>query len=418
MKVLIVGHSDSSGGAARAAKRLLNALTRNHNDAKMYVQVKKTLDNHVIGPVSKVSMLFCMVRARVGQLLIKMQKSSNLSLHSLNVLPSLMLNRINNSDFDIVNLHWINGETLSIKEISEINKPIVMTLHDMWAFCGTEHVVTDSDDARFKIGYLPTNRSHQDKNIDLDRINWNKKVKYWKKPFHIVTPSHWLGKCVQESELFRNWSVTVIPNAIDTDVFKPINKKVARKILNLPLDKKLIGFGSWMGGEINNKGIDLLKDSLSLLFKNDESLLQCVVFGQERPLNFKEDYYPFLFQGQLNDNVTLAILYSALDLIIVPSRVENLPQVATEALSCGCPVVGFNTSGMPDAVQHMKTGYLAKVFEPSDLAYGIKLLLSDNVLLEIMSNNARDKAVKCWSQDIVALQYQNLYRSIIENKES
>ncbi|KJG39101.1 hypothetical protein UA32_07645 [Photobacterium angustum] len=416
MKVLIVSHSDSSGGAARAAKRLLLALCNSRANAKMFVKVKNTSNYLITGQKNKIELAINIIRSGLGQMMLKLQRSSNKSLHSLNLIPSKMLKNINNDDSDIVNLHWINGETLSIKDISLINKPVVMTIHDMWAFCGSEHVV-ELQNNRFYDGYTSSNRKDGDSYLDLDKFIWKQKKKHWSKPFNIVAPSNWMAECARESSLFKGWEISVIPNAIDTKVFKPIDKHVARGILNLPLDEKLIGFGSWMGGETYNKGFDLLQQALLNLDNSNMPPLRCIVFGQERPLNFVESKLPFSFMGHINDDITLAILYSALDLVVLPSRIENLPQVATEAMSCGCPVVAFETAGIPDVIEHMKTGYLARAFNSEDLAFGIKKIINDNELQLYMSQKCREKAVTKWDNDIVAEQYLSLYQSILNKKD-
>ena len=57
--------------------------------------------------------------------------------------------------------------------------------------------------------------------------------------------------------------------------------------------------------------------------------------------------------------------------MVVPSRQDNLPNTAVEAHACGTPVVAFRTGGLPDIVEHQRTGYLAQPFHTQDLAAGI-----------------------------------------------
>ncbi|WP_369492374.1 hypothetical protein [Photobacterium angustum] len=138
-----------------------------------------------------------------------------------------------------------------------------MTLHDMWAFCGGEHYCSDDVNSRFRLGYSANNKVDLLSGIDLNRFIWNEKMKYWKaKNFTIVTPSQWLSQCAKESMLFKGCNIVTIPNALDIDVFKPIDKKIARELLNLPLEGKLVGFGALGGSKDLRKGFDLLEEAL------------------------------------------------------------------------------------------------------------------------------------------------------------
>ncbi|WP_305402625.1 glycosyltransferase [Photobacterium leiognathi] len=229
-----------------------------------------------------------------------------------------------------------------------------------------------------------------------------------RKPFTIVTPSNWLSQCARESVLFKGWDVHTIPNALDTDVFRPVDKKLARDLLNLSIDKKLIGFGAMGGGTDSNKGFDLLEDALKELSVNEN--YQCIVFGQSTPEKISNLGLPVKFIGHLNDDVTLTLFYNAIDVMVVPSRQENLPQTATEAQACGTPVVAFNTTGLVDAVDHKTTGYLANPFDTNDLAYGIRWCINNKLDL---GNNARNKAISEWSYNIISEKYNLLYKKCL-----
>ncbi|EMT6576658.1 glycosyltransferase [Providencia rettgeri] len=412
IEILFISHSDKLGGAARACFRLNKAFIKNQYNAKTFVQIKKSDESFVLGPSSKLGIMWGILRSKLGQLLIRIFiKKKSKTINSLNIYPSSMLHRINSSSADIVNLHWINGETISIKQIAKISKPTVMTLHDMWALCGTEHVLSDDMFESFKKDQTYTNNNYRLFNFDY--FTWKRKKKLWNNNLTIVTPSSWLANCAKQSAIFHNASIQVIPNPIDTNLFKPIDKTVARKILNLPQEKKLIGFGSWKGDKDPNKGYDLLIDTLDHIANcsnNDGYNIECVIFGSsDKKDNLKLDTH---YLGHLNDEYSLALLYNALDMIIVPSRIENLPQVATESLSCGCPVAGFNTAGMPDTIEHMKTGYLAAPYNTEELASGIINILMNNDLRKVMSKNARENALSNWSEDVVTRKYSELFNKL------
>ena len=117
--------------------------------------------------------------------------------------------------------------------------------------------------------------------------------------------------------------------------------------------------------------------------------------------------------GHLNDDISLALLYSAVDVMVVPSRQDNLPQTGTEAQACGCPVVAFNCTGLPDVVEHRKTGYLSQAYLSTDLAAGIVWVLESDERHLALSKAARERALRLWSPEVVVSQYMKVYQNAI-----
>lgn len=373
LKVIHINHSDIGGGAARAAYRIHHALRVSGVDSTMWVNVAAAGDWTAEGPDSKWSKAISRARPHVAGLLRKTLRTDNPIIHSPSILPSNWVRRLNASDADVVHLHWVQGEMLSISDIGRIEKPIVWTLHDMWAFCGAEHLAWDE---RWRDGYRRDNRPSHESGFDLNRWTWERKRKHWKRPMHIVTPSRWLANCVQESALMHDWHVSVIPNCLDTERWRPLEQAFARELLALPPEVPLIMFGSHGANAAHHKGFDLLTAALGHL-RGMISGLELVVFGQLGPHNPPDLGFPVHYTGHLHDDVSLRALYSAADVLVVPSRQDNLPNIAVEAHSCGTPVVAFNIGGLPDIVEHKSTGYLAKAFETEDLAAGIRWVLGD-----------------------------------------
>jgi glycosyltransferase involved in cell wall biosynthesis len=301
---------------------------------------------------------------------------------------------------------------MSIEDIGRFSKPIVWTLHDMWAFSGTEHYIDDELTARWRTGYFAHNRPSNHRGLDVDSWVWHRKRRAWQQPIHIVTPSQWLADCARTSCLMRDWPIHTIPNTLDTEKFSPQDKTMARKKLGLPEDKHLVLFGS-PGDEQNlRKGWDILKLALAQLSTRITNVAG-VIFGQSKPVDPPQLGLPLYWMGRLNDEVTVALLYSAVDVVVVPSRQDNLPQTGTEAQTCGCPVVAFNTCGLPSVVIHQETGYLAKCFDSDDLAKGIEWVLADTERHARLSHQARERAVQLWSPDVVSKQYINVYEQAI-----
>lgn len=413
MKVSIVSYYDVVGGAARAAFRLHSSLLKSSTKSTMLVINKKSDDYSVAACNPYFYRVTHLFFSKLSSALKRLQRTNNPVLHSLNIFGSSLLNIINKSNADIINIHWINSEALSIKQISKINKPVVMTLHDMWAFCGAEHYTADDENSRFKLGYQLVNKDVV--GVDVNKLIWRIKKRAWKhQTFTVVTPSTWLTECAKQSQILSEFNVVTIPNALDTDVYKPLDVNFCKLAYNLPLEKKLIGFGAIGGAKDPRKGFDLLMQSMILLSEKYSEDYVCVVFGQSEPEEQVDLGFPVKYVGHLNDDTSLAIFYNAVDVMVVPSMQEAFGQTASEALSCGTPAVAFNTTGLKDVIVHKSTGYLAQPFDVIDLATGVEWCLSysNNRNLGI---NAREFAVKSWSYESISEKYNKLFNDVIKN---
>ena len=404
-----MSNSDIIGGAGIATYRIHKALLKKGIDSRMFVNNYYSGDFSVIPPNSNIGKIAALVRPRIVDPFKSLLVTKNTSLHSLSILPSKWPKKLNKSDTDIVHLHWIQNEMMSIKDIANIRKPILMNTHDMWPFCGAEHL---SFDKRWKEGYLKNNRPSNESGFDLNKYIWNLKKRYWRKPFYIVSPSRWMAKCVKESALMNNWPCRVIPNCIDTSKWEPLNKSFARKILNLPDDKEILLFGTFNSNNQFHKGFDLLQKSLyHLKTKNKDCNL--VIFGQNKPQNPINYGFPTYHLGRLKDSYSLKALYSASDVLLVPSRVESFCNTASEAHSCGVPVVSFGIGGLKDIIDHKETGYLSEPFDFKDFAEGILWTLDQVKLDNKLNYLSRRKALNNWDYSIVSKKYKTLYEEIL-----
>jgi glycosyltransferase involved in cell wall biosynthesis len=406
IKVSHLSYSDNNGGAARAAYRIHRSLLQQRVDSILMANAVILDDWTVQSPSSKWAKLNARTRPHVGVLATRLLKTSNQVIHSPALLPSGWPARIDSLNPDIVNLHWVNSEMLSISDIGKLRKPVVWTLHDMWAFCGSEHY---TEEFRWKNGYYKNNRPTHESGLDLNRWAWTRKRKYWPKPMHIIAPSYWIADCARQSALMKEWPITVVPNAIDTDLWRPIDKSFARELLGLPLDVPLLLFGAIGGKSDPRKGFDLLQDALKFL-SSDLTGMELVIFGQLAPKIGLDLGFPIHYVGHLQDEISLMILYNAADALVIPSRQDNLPNTGLEAHACGTPVVAFDTGGLSDIVSDRHTGFLAKAFDVTDLARGIAWVLKNSSRLTRLRSAARSRAVERWSYEVISKKYIQVYR--------
>ena len=409
---LLISSSDIDGGAARAAYRLHRGLKNIGVDSQMLVQNKQSDDYTVIGPVSKIDKGIGKLKPTLDGLPIQLYAHRDRSTYSVQWLPDNLAAQVAQINPDVIHLHWINGGYLKIETIARFKKPIIWTLHDMWAFTGGCHITKDCMNYTNSCGACP--QLHSNKEKDLSRWVWQRKAKAWQNlNLTIVTPSHWLAKCAASSSLLKNVRIEVIPNGLDTQQYKPIEKSVARSILSLPEDKQLILFGAMSATSDPNKGFNFLQSALQNLSQSGwGEQVELVVFGSSQPKNPTELGLKSHYLGRLNDDISLSLVYAAADVFIAPSVQDNLPNTVMESLACSTPCVAFNIGGMPDMIDHQQNGYLAKPFDVEDLARGIAWVLEDEERLQKLGVNGREKVEQNYTLEIQANSYMSLYNEL------
>jgi glycosyltransferase involved in cell wall biosynthesis len=412
MKVTLLSYEDGGGGAGRAALKLHRALLSEGVDSRLRVDAKRSDLDSVDNRKSLRHRFVSIAGRALNAHFMKLQRASDPGLRSPALFDTGLARELNDSDADVVQLNWVCG-LLSIEEIARVVKPVVWRLSDMWAFAGTEHYTDDGQDARWRSGYTRSNRRAADGLLDIDRWAWNRKLRTWKRPMHIITPSDWLARCVRESALMRDWPVTVIPTTLDVRQFQPWPKALAREILGLPQDLRLVMFGALGGGRDPRKGRSLLQSALRRL-AGRLSGAGAVIFGESEPPVAPDFGIPAYWLGHLSDDATLSLAYSAADVLVLPSLQDNLPQTGVEAQSCGCPVVAFDCTGMPDLLEHRRTGYLARAFDIEDLAHGIEWVVADRERNAELSREARARAMRLWAPSVVVPQYVDVYRRALQ----
>lgn len=406
MKVAHVS-SNIGGGAGRAANRIHHALRRQGIDSRMYVAraipedwTVATMGNAWPSKIEK-------LRPFLGASLTSVLCVDNRSRYLPAILPSRWPKQLNRLDTDVTHLHWVGEEMMSIDDIGRLRGPVVWTLHDMWAFAGSEHF---TEGFRWRDGYSRHTRPVYESGFDINRWIWQRKLKHWRQPMNIVAPSRWLADCARHSIIMHDWPVSVIPYAIDTVAWRPIDKTFARRTLRLPSEGPLLLFGADGGTRDPRKGFDLLKRALDHL-RIEMPGLELIILGQSPPKEPLDLGFPVHFAGQLSDDTSLCLHYSAADVVVVPSRQDNLPNVGIEAQACGTPVAAFHIGGLPDIVEHEMTGYLAQPFDAQDLARGIRWIFGGAERWTMLSSQSREAAVARFSYPVVAERYLQLYET-------
>lgn len=377
IKVVQITNNDLLGGASRCVLRLNESLIDSQIDSKILVLDKYTDLVNVL-QIARIK-IFRKASTFIDSLPSKLYSVEN--KFSCGLYGRIPNPAINLKAFDIIHIHWINDGTLSIKTIKklcQLGKPVVLSLHDMWALTGGCHYNKACENFKQSCGNCPELNSNfrYDLSYILHKV---KNYHFSKSNFTVVVGSNWLKSRVYENSFMKNKLVRVIPPNININIYKPIDKNLAKNIFNLPKKKTIILFGAISATTDSRKGFDKLYKALKLI-GNDKELLnttELVIFGASKP---NKDYDLLLkshFIGRLDNDYSLATLYSAADLTIVPSLQEAFGQVATESMACGTPVVGFNNTGLDDIIVHKHNGYLVSNQSSADLYNGILWVLGN-----------------------------------------
>jgi glycosyltransferase involved in cell wall biosynthesis len=411
MKALMLSHSDGGGGAGRASYRLLQALETAGVDARLHVDFKNSDDPRVFRNQGVFRDATRRLRITADEIPAYIARFPQPRLFSPGIVHAMSAKRINNSDADVVILQWVNFGYLSTRQIGLIRKPLTWSMHDMWAFTGGMNYADDSPDARWRHGFTSPPPPNERGWWDVDRWVWRRKSREWTHPITLIASSHWMAELAHASPLTRNWPVAVIPNAVDTQTYSPASQHEARIRLNVPLDEPVIAAFFPKNLEDSRKGFDLFLEALHHVAT--DSSPHVIIAGHDGPpAGLRMPDLTFQWLGFLDDAKAIDAYRSA-DVVAVPSRQDNSPQTATEALSCGTPVVAFDCTGLPDFVLHEQTGFLAQPFDTQGFAYGLTKLLNDSGLRARLSASARETASDKWSYQSIGRAHRELFDFLI-----
>lgn len=314
---------------------------------------------------------------------------------------------------DVVHLHWMSFLADYPTFFGSIPNPtpIVWTLHDMNPFTGGCHYSSGCNKFQSGCGSCPQIVAPSPTDVSADSFNVKQKS-LSRKNLHIVTPSRWLGELAKTSSIFPDQTTFhVIRLGFDLKEFSPIEKNEARRLLGLETNAVLLAFGA---EDIRNqrKGFHHLLNSLPLL--KTSAAVECLVFGSgDLPT---DPLLPKMHEfGYVNSVEKQRLIYSAADIVIVPSREDNSPQVGLEAMACGTPVVGFNAGGIAEYVRDGVTGRLAELGNESELAGQISGLVDNEGLRQVMSGRARLMMEEEYELEAQTQKYVSLYRELVSH---
>lgn len=415
MKVTLVCTNDKSGGAARAMYRLHVSLLTEGIESRILCLYKSTtnMDDSIFKydyPFLSnqrfpfLSDFIEQNRTVVSNTLFSYTDiNSNISTHPLII------------DADVINLHWINY-FLSINDIGmllKLNKKIFWTLHDEWAYTGGCHYTSGCN------GFLNFCQNCIQVNSELEslpQMNYLEKKINYTQNIELISPSSWLAQKAKQSPLFRNNNVNVIANSLEKEWFLSLDKEKIREEFGYTSQSFIVGFGADSISE-KRKGISFLIEAFEILMLNDEWKLAfeskdivLIFFGNYPVRNISlEKYAKYL--GSFGKDKEISKLYQLMDLFVIPSVEDNLPNTLLESMASGTPVLGFPVGGISEMITHNQNGFLTDSISAELLANQILQIWKDNSVRKKVGDAAYQFALSNFSSDIQAKAYCNLFRS-------
>lgn len=411
MKIVLLSTSDISGGAAIASSRMAVALRKQGHEVHQLVLFKKSKEEWVEAITGE---SWFTERLRDAQYFLT-QKFLLKPGYQLSFNPWRGYDVSRHplvQAADVIQLHWINHGFMGIRELASLfamQKPIFWHMHDYWAFTGGCHYPGSCRKFESGCGQCPAlrNPGKNDATAQQHRL----KVALFKtnRPT-LVGASAWLAAEANKSSLAQYADVAHIPNPIDQSFYAENAGVDFRREFGIQSHEKVVLFAA-MNTADKRKGFEELLSALNYLKAQGHSNIRLFIAGK---LTNKEAFpFPVTVLGSL-DAVSMRSAYHAADVFVIPSLEENLPNTVLESLSCGTPVAGFATGGIPEMVSDGLNGFLSKELTNSGLAAAIQAALDLSVMPDCL--NKCVNSLGAYLPERVAESYFGLFRERVIQK--
>lgn len=409
LKILHIVAGELNGGAARGAYCLHEGLLELGFESTILNNGANTLESaHVINVAKeKKAKLICLIKSQLDSALTLFYRKKKSLIFSTGLVGFDFLETAAYKNADIIHLHWINGGFVNLSHLAKVKKPIVWTLRDMWPMTGGCHVADFIPCENYKSGCGHCKQLGSQSAWDLSRFVFNRKKRLLPKTIKLVGISHWLTEKISQSALFKNYDVRTIYNNINVQNFSPLEKKLAREMLNISTTKKII-LACAHPHHITYKGFDKFLQMLGMLDSDDYMVCFFGALEEDLASQLDMEYKNF---GYLHDDIALRILYSAADVFVAPNLIESFGKTLAESMACGTPVVCFDATGCGEIVDHKINGYKASAYEVAELAEGVRWVLDPKTDYILLAENAQQKVRQNFDVRVIAKQYTDIYNS-------
>jgi glycosyltransferase involved in cell wall biosynthesis len=409
ISVLHISTADNQGGSARAAYRIHAGLRGAGHHSRMLVRTRVTSDPDVdyLDGARPLRRLF----ERVLRRWIDSAGWQYLYYPSSSALPSHPWFQ----EADVVQLYNIHGGFFSFRILPRLSslKPVVWRLSDMWALTGHCSYSHECQRWRTGCGTCPDLDEYpalwRDTTASLFRA---KRDAYRNCRLSLVVTNTWMEELVRESPLLAGFPACRIPNGVDTTVFAPRAQAEARRALAWPEDLPVVLFLAHVARPGTRKGAEFVLPAAERAYARG-ARFRLAVMGEGADEWPDHREIPILRVAYSADDARLAVVYSAADLLLHPARAENFPNTVLEAMACGLPTVSFDVGGVPDAVRHRETGWLAPAGDLDALGEGIATVLDEVGLRARLARQCRAVAEREYTLGQQTSRYLDLYGEVL-----
>ncbi len=419
MNLLHFSKADIAGGAAQAAHQLHTLLREAGHKSVMAVRHKVSGDPNVIQLESR-TLMNCSWQEKVergrsrlaGGYGVKPIPYRDFNLN-LAPVPNLQTAFEILPHPDVIFLHWITG-LLTAADIRRLwqrtSCPLIWVLMDLEPLTGGCHYPGDCIHYRAKCGNCP--QLQKGGAQDWAWRTWQEKYRQLKDlPITFVAPTKWVEERLSASSLFKNHHIVHIPLPMKASL-RPEDRSIARKVLNLPANKKIVFVGS-QNLKDPRKGMDRLVAAANSLAAAEASGLRAtiqdnllfLIMGNHAQSLAAQIPFPCHDMGYVRSEIELALAYQASDVFASPSLEDAGPMMVSQAMLCGTPVVAFDTGIAKELITTGENGYVATQGDAKDFARGLAMMLSAN---ESAGQNAAAVANHHHSPQSIAHSYATL----------
>ncbi|RLB03550.1 MAG: hypothetical protein DRG83_06840 [Deltaproteobacteria bacterium] len=409
MRILIVNTVYKRGGGSGIAQTLHRELNRLDGWESLFVYGRgpKIKDSGVVRFALQPEVYFHLLLTRV----------SGIQGYGTWFSTRRLIRLIREWKPDVVHFHNIHGYYLDLSIAKAVNKlgiPVVWTLHDAWSLSGRCAHFLDCERWKTGCGKCPYPREYPKTYFDSSAWMWSRKRKLLGEVWRpvIVTPSRWLANLVAEACDGR-CRVEVIPNGIDTTIFRPVDRLQARKELGLPEDRKIVLFAA-AKPSVRLKGIKYFFEILK--YVQADNWMALAVGGAADLAKWVPQGVEVRQIGYVKRAEIMAKVYSAVDLYCITSLADNFPTTVLESMACGTPVVGFAVGGIPEQVIE-ECGQLVVPGDTNALGQAITVLLNDDSKRRKMGELCRKRVEREYNLQLFMERHLALYHELVGGRE-
>ncbi len=425
MKIAILSTDGGGGGAPRAMQRLSDGLSARGHAVDIIQATRSYIhpNSVIVEPDGSTPEGDDCARFVDGDYLNTRRTGVSNTFFSFQTSGFDLSQWIADEDYDVVNIHWSNfmltPETTAA--VIALGKPVVFTLHDMGHFTGGCHY--SSGCAGYERDCAPCPQVRDDTLAMAPALIAAKRQLYRRAHVAAVAPSYWLADCAARSGVFESGSVHRVSNSLETELFLPAEKAGARLALGLDPSMRYILFGAHHTDEIR-KGFGLLIEAIERLTRASSAAgdvstgrLGLIVFGEATP-EIRSLGIPVTSFGFIGDDLQLARIYNAADLVILPSLEDNQPNVMMEAMAAGVPVVAFAVGGMNDMIRDGINGRLVAPRDIGALAEAVRDLVEAPTMAATLGAAARRDILAEATLDHQATRYEALFETLLAKRDA